>query len=1087
MTNINFNVKSIRSFCTSPETFDRGLDYYNSGRVSSLNCDCICDPMLNEDVMLFKSDVNGSADMYDVSVTVDGDGNIMDFGCTCPAFASYTGCCKHIAAVLLNIYYRYGKEESYPAARQTRMYPALRSHQLEELMDMLGDRIISDVLISDKQGHVALIPSLVIISQMSLGLVFTIGQKRKYVVKNVYRLAEDIVSHSFVKYGKGFGFSHELSDFDSFSRLMVSFLTDEYRECSFMDANMRTYFNVNLPEQRLLPVLPAFIDRFFDLFYDRGVSIGSASSNIDRIVFKCGNPDIGFSVEGNSSDYRLVCDTDIDFVAESPSFGYAIIRDSFFRCSLDYFHTVLLTAAKISGQPSKAIPITDSYMGKFLSVVASSLTEYATVTYSKALSEKYAPCILTPRLFLDVNSSGCITAELIFDYDGTYVNPFSKAATDNEIWRDLRREAQTMAAVENTGFVCDGNVYVLCGEQEIFEFVSANAMSLSAFCELNALEGFRSIRVREPKPMTVGIRLKGNLLDISTSPLPFDTSQLEVILSSYRRKKPYYRLKDGSFLKLDSGYFDTLERMSSELGISSDKLKSGSFTLSRFDAVYLDSILGNDGVRADWEQSLKLMAESVGGKKQYAAEPPAALAGVMRSYQTAGFSWLSMQAFYSFGGILADDMGLGKTLQVLSLILSEAESNRPSIVVAPTSLIYNWQSEAEKFAPSLNVLIVSGQSLRRRELIEDIPGHDLVITSYDMVKRDIEFYSGLKFRFCVIDEAQYIKNALTQNARAVKQLSSDVRFALTGTPIENSLSDLWSIFDFIMPKFLYSYNVFRQKYEYPIVKENNKDVLERLNTRIKPFILRRLKKDVLKELPDKTETIIYSEMDEVQSSVYMSQLAQVREQLSKEPLTNGSGRIKILALLMRLRQICCHPSLCFDAYNGYSAKTDLCMELIRSSTGAGHKVLLFSQFTSMLDILAEKLAGEGIGYYMLTGSTPSRQRGEMAARFNSDDVPVFLISLRAGGTGLNLTGADIVIHYDLWWNMSAQNQATDRTHRIGQKNKVQVYKLIVKDTVEEKIERLQQSKRDLAESVITEGEIMLDRLTDEEIESLFDM
>ena len=842
-----------------------------------------------------------------------------------------------------------------------------------------------------------------------------------------------------------------------------------------------------MSEQRILPVYPAFLDRFFDLFYGCNASVSSAST-ADRIGFKCTDPDISFSIVEESSKYQFTTDADISFIAESPSYGYAIVQNTFYRCSLEYFHTVLLCAAKISAQPSKAIPITDSYMGKFLSVVVSSLSEYTTVKYSPYLRDKYSPCAMVPKLFLDVNNSGCITGELVFDYEGTSVNPFSKAATDNEIWRDLKKEARTMAAIENSGFTYNSSVYALCGEQEIYEFVSAKAASLSVFCELIALPGFRSIRVREPKPMSVGIRIKGDLLDISTSPLTFDVSEMDLILSSYRRKKPYYRLKDGSFLKLDKEYFDTLEKMSSELGISPDELKSGNFTLSRYDAMYLDSILNNNThISAVWEDNLKRMADSVGGRQPYDAEPHISLRSVMRGYQIAGFRWLSMLAFYSFGGILADDMGLGKTLQVLSLILSETESHRPSIVVAPTSLIYNWQSEAEKFAPELKVLIVSGSSLRRKELIESIPSHDLVITSYDMVKRDIEYYSEFKFRFCIIDEAQYIKNAVTQNSRAVKQLYSDVRFALTGTPIENSLSDLWSIFDFIMPKFLYSYNVFKDKYEYPIVKENNKDVLERLNMRIKPFILRRLKKDVAKELPDKTETIIYSEMDKVQASVYMSQLAQAKAKLNEEESIKGPGRIKILALLMRLRQICCHPSLCLDAYNGSSTKTDLCMELIRSSTEAGHKVLLFSQFTSMLRILADRLESDNIGYYMLTGANPSRQRGEMAAKFNSDDVPVFLISLRAGGTGLNLTGADIVIHYDLWWNMSAQNQATDRTHRIGQKNKVQVYKLIVKNTVEEKIEKLQQSKKDLAESIITEGEIMLNRLSDDEIESLFDM
>ena len=363
----------------------------------------------------------------------------------------------------------------------------------------------------------------------------------------------------------------------------------------------------------------------------------------------------------------------------------------------------------------------------------------------------------------------------------------------------------------------------------------------------------------------------------------------------------------------------------------------------------------------------------------------------------------------------------------------------------------------------------------------------MIITSYDLIKRDIEFYKDIEFKYCILDEAQYIKNSTTQNAKAVKLLISDIRFALTGTPIENSLSDLWSIFDFIMPGFLLNYNKFKDNYEMPIVKEDNKNLLTRLQRQIQPFILRRLKRDVLKELPDKIEAISYAQMDIKQKKLYSAELLKLHREFNDEISANGynKSQIRILAMLTRLRQICCHPSLCFENYDGESAKLDLCMEILMSSIENNHKILIFSQFTSMLKIIEDNLKQHNIDYYKLTGATKSEERLEMANKFNTDNTPVFLISLKAGGTGLNLTGADVVIHFDPWWNISAQNQATDRTHRIGQENKVLVYKLIVKDSIEEKIEKLQQNKKDLADSVIKKGEVIINSLSREEINSLF--
>jgi SNF2 family DNA or RNA helicase len=370
----------------------------------------------------------------------------------------------------------------------------------------------------------------------------------------------------------------------------------------------------------------------------------------------------------------------------------------------------------------------------------------------------------------------------------------------------------------------------------------------------------------------------------------------------------------------------------------------------------------------------------------------------------------------------------------------------------------------------LKVQLITGDQQERQKRIEEYADYDVSVTSYDLLRRDISYYEGKKFTYEIIDEAQYIKNHTTAAAKAVKVIDSRMRIALTGTPIENRLSELWSIFDFLMPGFLYSYEVFKRDVETRIVKYDDKDAMSRLQRMVAPFIMRRLKSDVLKDLPDKLEEVRYVKFDKIQQTAYDAQVVHMQEMLTKQDDEDfNKNKMKVLAELTRLRQICCDPGLCFDNYDGGSAKLDSCIELVQSAMDGGHKMLLFSQFTSMLDIIRTRLDEQGISYYVITGETSKEKRLQLVKAFNGDDVPVFLISLKAGGVGLNLTGADVVIHYDPWWNVAAQNQATDRAHRIGQTKKVTVYKLIARHSVEEKILKLQETKRDLAEQVMNGG------------------
>lgn len=439
----------------------------------------------------------------------------------------------------------------------------------------------------------------------------------------------------------------------------------------------------------------------------------------------------------------------------------------------------------------------------------------------------------------------------------------------------------------------------------------------------------------------------------------------------------------------------------------------------------------------------------------------------------------------------------GKTIQVLAVTLSyinEQKKNNqkplPSMVACPSSLTLNWLGEVQKFTPTLKALVISGSALEREKKIKDIEKYDIIITSYDSLKRDIDLYDEkmYQFKYMIADEAQYIKNNNTQNAKAIKNIKAEARFALTGTPIENSLSELWSICDFIMPGYLFKYRKFKELYEIAIVKENNQAKMQKLKKMIEPFVLRRIKKEVLTELPDKTVTVLYNEMEEEQQKIYLSYLAQAKKEVADEIQMNGfeNSQIKILALLMRLRQICCHPSLFLQDYEGESSKLEQCIEVIEDATKGGHKILLFSGYTSMFPIIEKELKKKQINYLKLTGQTKVTERIELVDKFNEDkDIKVFLISLKAGGTGLNLTGADKVIHYDPWWNLSAENQATDRTYRIGQKNNVQVYKLITKNSIEEKIYELQKKKEKLVDNMLSTQNTFINQLSKEDIMELF--
>jgi len=705
------------------------------------------------------------------------------------------------------------------------------------------------------------------------------------------------------------------------------------------------------------------------------------------------------------------------------------------------------------------------------------------------LIEAYLPPEPSFIVYLDVeNSSLLCRAEAEYGKEIFSVSDVIDAEQGRiyEQYRDRKTEQEIVAEILRYFPKYDAEMKIFFtdrDEEAVYEFLDHGMEELSQRCDVRVTDRFRRLGLRRHVRFDVGIQLESNLLDLEVTAQDLSEEEMLQVLYQYQRRRRFVRLKNGDFIKLeDNESIRQIVQMMDAMHLSVKDVTKGKMHLPAYRALYLDKMLeGQEDLYADRDRHFKQLIKEFKTVADSDYEVPQHLKSIMRSYQKEGYRWLRTLDHYGFGGILADEMGLGKTLQMLAVLEAvkkeEAEiqdRTHTSLVVCPASLVYNWLEEAHRFAPSLKAVAVTGTASVRAGLIHDAESADVLITSYDLLKRDIAEYDSLQFRFEVLDEAQYIKTHTTAAAKSVKLVHAMTRFALTGTPIENHLSELWSIFDYLMPVFLFAYDNFRAQIETPIVKNQDPDIEERLRKMIAPFILRRRKQDVLKDLPEKLEEIRYAGMEGRQQKLYDAQVIRMRRDISGQDENDfRRSKIQILAELMKIRQICCDPSLLYTNYDGTSAKTELCMELLHSLTDGGHKTLVFSQFTSMLEILRERLDKEKISYYEITGSTPKEQRLDLVNQFNTDDTPVFLISLKAGGTGLNLVGADSVIHFDPWWNTAAEDQASDRAHRIGQKKVVTVYKLVVKGTIEEKIIDLQQQKAKLANDILG-GEGMAD-------------
>lgn len=693
---------------------------------------------------------------------------------------------------------------------------------------------------------------------------------------------------------------------------------------------------------------------------------------------------------------------------------------------------------------------------------------YRYLEVSDEFKEKYGLQTLSIKTKLDYEEyENQIVLQAEYYLNNNQVNPLDLKGSMVE-----GQIEEYIAKVLALGFRSVGynkSIFSLEGEENVGQFLETDISFLNEYGEVLIEESLAKLQLTKVPQFNVNVSYNTGILRMSIEGISYSNEELEKILQNYRNKKKYVKLRGGRIVRIDEHKLMELDQMLDDLDLSIRELEEEQ-DIPLYQVLKLSTLAKNDSknINYNFDEQVKDILKHI---KEYKKAPyvvPKALENVLREYQVDAFKWLMTLSSYHFGGILADDMGLGKTLEIISLIVASKEDN-PSLIICPNSLIYNWKNEFLKWYPSLEVINITGPADLRAKIIKSINNERKVIyiTSYDSLVRDIDKYEDKSFKFIIADEAQYIKNFTAQRAKKAKELKGDIKFALTGTPIENSLLDLWSIFDFIMPGYLKNYLHFRDDFEKNIMKEDQ-DRLQLLIKKITPFILRRNKKDVLRDLPEKLEHICYIEMENEQRKLYEANLLMIKKFFLREPDAN---KIQLLAYLTKLRQLCVDPKLLYDTYNEESAKMAKVGELLSELLPKGHRVLIFTQFTSAFSLIEKQLLDNNIKYFSLSGKTPTSERLEMVEKFNKDEeIKVFIISLKAGGTGLNLVGADTVIHLDPWWNVSAENQASDRAHRIGQQKTVHIYKLICEDSVEQKVLELQLLKKELSDKVIKDDD-----------------
>ena len=1063
--NIKLNPNLIKDMCGTV-SFKRGDAFYRANKVlfdsyGPSGCEAT---------------VAGVEDFH-VTIKVDKIGGFRT-ECSCPTLASFSKDCQHIAAVLLSVYH-HQRQGTFPISHSEPNQ--LLSEGLLNLFNHQPARSSGHQLHFENrevlETEFKCKPVRVSKGQYMFGIEMKIGSSnvpniRDFLIKVKERKCST-VSLSFQYEPTLHCFSKEN---DAVIQQLITVISDEK---VYMDALSDQSDYTKLHSLLLLPpsswkkLVPLLAMAPLVKLWHEGMVVDGLHVSDGLLPLQ-----FDFTITERKS-YQLKI-TGLDSVLILNAYDCVLADGKLVPLKKEDCQRLIELASMLEDSGTNRIPIAQDQLDLFIEKVVPGLKKIGVVHISDTITEQFVKTPLIAKLYLDrVNNK--LLAGLEFHYGNIVMNPLESRETKAVplLIRDVEKENVILTLMEDSLFAKNEGGYFLHNEELEYEFLYHGVPKLQRLVQLYATTAVRNRISRGNPPPQIRVKIKKertNWLEFKFEMDGIPEKQIREILEALEEKRKYYRLRNGSLMSLETREFEEINRFLNALPIQHEDLESGLNVPIVQGLQLLDSV--DDSGAFTMEDSFRQFLENIRNPSNLEFEVPKRLEPILRDYQRNGYKWMKILAQYGFGGILADDMGLGKTLQSIAFVLSEIPSIRqrklPVLIVCPSSLTYNWLSEFMKFAPEIQAVVMDGNQRERSKIQKELGEVDAIITSYPLLRKDILWYEKQEFHTVFFDEAQAFKNPVTQTARAVKKIKADHRFALTGTPVENSLEELWSIFHVVFPELFMG------------LKEYSHLSRKQIARRIRPFLLRRLKEDVLEELPKKIETLESVELLPDQKKLYAAYLAKLREDTLKhlDKNTLRKNRIRILAGLTRLRQICCHPALFVDGYKGSSSKFEQLMKIMEESRLSGRRVLIFSQFTKMLQIIGKDLAIQGQPFFYLDGQTPSKERVEICNRFNTGERDVFLISLKAGGTGLNLTGADTVILYDLWWNPAVEEQAADRAHRMGQKNVVQVIKLVAHGTIEEKMNELQEKKRHLIEEIIDSGDQSSSTLTEEDIKDI---
>ncbi len=1059
----------IKRMASSERVYYRGMRYYAAHAVSKVTW--------NEGNGQYKGIVRGG-NQYMVMVQ-SGEDSELKYDCNCPSHIKMNGACKHVVAMLLFIS-DYQQRESVQESLEGEDKTAYQIIEYFRKREYRG--------LTPRYYHLGLcitIPSLLKNQNTKAFLGLSAGAEKMYKVSNTKKFIGEYYEEKDITLGKHFHFVAGECAFDEASERVMEYLTEIYE---IQETLGKTYYS-NLFNRQEMALSKNMLKKLLQLAEGLPCQLSFGGKILEDVQIVQGNPEVSMDLQMKDDVLRVQNGGQQPIFSMTDDGSILLYDNKIYLPTKEYICNLLPFYASVFAYQNRFLDFRGENRKRFIEKVLPVIKKSMSLQVPEEIHKNYIVEPLQPKIYLDINRTKkkfWVSAKIEFCYGQYGINPLKEENQTGDVIlvRDREEEDNLTQVLYDLNFQVSDELFILKNEEEIFFLMTEKIQLLTDKFEVFYSKEYKKLNVKKIGNLSAGIRLNTdiNLLEVDLGYTQIPKEELEDFFRSIRLKRRYYRLKNGAFIDLEQ---EESQLNSLKWFLENGKVgEEGKLSFHQSAAAYLESMFPKNS-KISKEESYEKLVEDLKHPEKMVWEIPERIQAVLRPYQEVGYQWLKNLSHYGMGGILADDMGLGKTLQAILYICSYP--GEKSLIVCPTSLAYNWQEEFEKFAPSVRTCIVQGTPEEREKIIQETTeDYDVWITTYPLIRKDTKSYQSRSFDHMFLDEAQFIKNPNSLGAKAVKSISAKHRFALTGTPIENTLTELWSIFEFVMPGFLPKYSKFQERYERPILKEQNEKRLKELKMRIQPFVLRRMKKDVLKELPDKIETKRMAEMTSKQKKIYLSYLSRIQAEIQEQSsLQTGEGRMQVLAALTRLRQICCHPATFIENYHGGSGKMDLLMEQLPGILEGGHSVIIFSQFTTMLNLIAEELDEQQIVYYYLSGSTKPEQRKQYVKEFNQGKGKVFLISLKAGGTGLNLTGADTVIHFDPWWNPAVEEQATDRAYRIGQKKKVQVIKLIMKDSIEEKIDALQKRKKLLSENMIEAGEVFVNQLSMEELMELF--